>query len=418
MKYMANKQSQLKWMVLLLLALGACGVNDRGTDNILRLSDEGKVAKTVYLTHDEKGIPVAAWTEADSAGGASRLYFARWDALKKAFGNKLSIPASPSIVAHAEGMPKIAFTEEGKLYAVYAARISGRNNPYAGRIEYLISGDGGQSWSGPAIVHRDSSQEAGHDFFDVVALPGERIGVSWLDKSHQKGGRPVHFALTDSTGRFTYETVVDDYACECCRTALYVADGKIALLYRDIKDTPTGTVRDIHYSLSMDGGKSFKNGWVYSKDEWRVDGCPHNGPDIVVDGESLFATWFTAGKNKGLYYGELDISSGQLDRTLLDADGRFAQLALLPDGRRAVVYNAQREAGGRVRWSVFAQTFPNGEVISISPPDKSTGAPVVIGLKDSSVIVAWISQNEPFAQVQYKVMDFDMLLGKETNALF
>ncbi|SKB79058.1 BNR repeat-like domain-containing protein [Parapedobacter luteus] len=370
------------------------------------LSQQEGWAKTVYLTQDFSGLPVLAWTEADGAGSTSTLYFSGWDTVNRRFSERIRVPANPALVAHAEGMPKIVFSTDGAIYAVYAVRIESRHNPYAARIEYLVSRDGGDSWTDSGTVHRDSTQEAGHDFFDAIALQDGRIGVSWLDKSYEKGGRPVHFAVTDHSGRFTHETVVDDFACECCRTALYERDGVIALLYRDIKQTASGTVRDIHYSISEDSGRSFREGSVYSKDEWRVDGCPHNGPDVVTQKDSLFATWFTAGRNKGLFYGELDYATGMIKRQLLDSEGQFAQLALLADGRRIAVYNAHRAADGDARQPVFARTFPDGETLSVSGADDTTDSPVVIGLPDGSAIAAWISRDGAPARVKYKYMDF------------
>lgn len=389
-----------------LILFHACTSQQKKESPATVLSKQEGLAKTVYLTRDFSGLPVLAWTEADGAGGASSLYFSGWDTVNRRFSERIHIPANPSLVAHAEGMPKIVFSADGNIYAVYAARVEGQSNPYAARIEYLVSRDGGDRWTDYGSIHRDSTQEAGHDFFDAIALQDGRIGVSWLDRSYEKGGRPVHFAVTDSSGRFTYETVVDDYACECCRTALYERDGTIALLYRDIKQTASGTVRDIHYSISEDNGRSFRERNVYSKDEWRVDGCPHNGPDVVALEDSLFATWFTAGSNKGLFYGELDYATGMIKRQLLDSEGRFAQLALLSDGRRIAVYNAHRAADGDARQPVFARTFPDGETRSISDADDTADSPVVIGLPDGSAIAAWISRDGVSARVKYKYMDF------------
>ncbi len=395
------------WPTALLL-LVSCFSQKQDVFPSTVLSEQEGRAKTVYLTRDLTGFPVLAWTEADSNDSTSSFYFSKWDSVGRIFGKRVKVPASSAIVTHAEGMPKVVFATTGSVYAVYAARIDGRSNPYAGRIEYLVSHNGGGSWSGPHVIHRDSTQEAGHDFFDAIALKDGRVAVSWLDKSYEKGGRPVHFATTDSAGGFAYETVVDDYACECCRTALYECDGMVVLLYRNIEQTASGTVRDIHYSVSDDGGVSFRQGVVYSSDGWRIDGCPHNGPDVVMDKESLFSTWFTAGKNKGLFYGELDRGSGRLERALLDADGHFAQLALLTDGRRIVVYNARRHRNGTTQQPVFARVFPKGKTVSVSSPNEVTDSPVVVSLPDGGAIAAWISREGTTAQVRYTLVDFKL----------
>ncbi len=361
-------------------------------------------AKTVYLTRDLAGLPVVAWTETETPDGTPLFYFSRWNAATGIFQERIRVPAGPAIVAHAEGMPKLVFAATGLIYAVYAARNDSHGNPYAGRMEYLVSSDGGDSWGKPRIVHRDSTQEAGHDFFDAIALSDGRVAVSWLDKSHEKGGRPVHFAVTDSSGGFAHETVVDDHACECCRTALYECNGTIALLYRNIEQTPSGTVRDIHYRLSDDGGISFHQGAVYSNDGWRIDGCPHNGPDLTMDERALFSTWFTAGKNKGLFYGELNLTSGRLERTLLDAEGQFAQLTLLADGRRMVVYNARQQEKESMQQPVFARIFPGGEALNISGSGEVTDSPVVVSLPDGNAIAAWISRTGNTARIKYRYM--------------
>ena len=92
-------------IVIISLLLIACN-DDHRTQ---RLSSDGGTAESVFLTHDQNNNPVVIWTERTHE--RLTLYFAVSTDDGKSFGKKESIPLSPAVATHAEGMPKIAIKE-------------------------------------------------------------------------------------------------------------------------------------------------------------------------------------------------------------------------------------------------------------------------------------------------------------------
>ena len=69
--------------------------------------------------------------------------------------------------------------------------------------------------------------------------------------------------------------------CYCCKTAIATgSDGSIHAAWRHVYP---GNIRDIAFTMSADGGRSFTPPVRVSEDRWVLDGCPENGPAIAVD---------------------------------------------------------------------------------------------------------------------------------------
>ena len=71
--------------------------------------------------------------------------------------------------------------------------------------------------------------------------------------------------------------------CYCCKTTIAAgADGSIYAAWRHVYP---GNIRDIAFTVSRDGGRTFAPPTRVSEDRWVLDGCPENGPAMAVDAE-------------------------------------------------------------------------------------------------------------------------------------
>lgn len=69
--------------------------------------------------------------------------------------------------------------------------------------------------------------------------------------------------------------------CYCCKTALATrSDGAIFAAWRHVYQ---GNIRDIAFTVSRDGGRTFASPIRVSEDNWILDGCPDDGPTLAVD---------------------------------------------------------------------------------------------------------------------------------------
>jgi hypothetical protein len=80
--------------------------------------------------------------------------------------------------------------------------------------------------------------------------------------------------------------------CYCCKTA--VASGPDGSIYAAWRHVYPGNIRDIAFTLSRDGGRTFAPPARVSSDRWELDGCPENGPSLAVgNGGTVHIVWPT-----------------------------------------------------------------------------------------------------------------------------
>ena len=102
----------------------------------------------------------------------------------------------------------------------------------------------------------------------------------------------IRVAEVKSDGEIRHEFELDSRTCDCCNTSTALTDDGPIVVWRDRSDQE---IRDIYYSKFKDGN------WSKSKpvfqDNWKINGCPVNGPKVAVQKNSLAVAWFTAADN-------------------------------------------------------------------------------------------------------------------------
>lgn len=264
------------------------------------ISNPQFVGAVPRLTTDAASNPLLSWVEKN--GEQATCYFAISTDGGQTFGEKMKVKAPATLSVHAEGMPKIAVKSDGTLLAVFEVPKPTEKSRFAGDLLYTMSTDNGKTWAEPKPVHQDASPGKSHSFSDILRLPNGEIGVAWLDeKLPGREGRPVVFAQTTKGKGFGTAVLVDDNACQCCRTNVFVdAKKNIHLTYRDLlPSAKTGEIasRDISTAVSTDGGKTFGKPRVVFADHWQVNACPHAGPVVAQLGNDILMTWFSGKEN-------------------------------------------------------------------------------------------------------------------------
>ncbi len=274
------------------------------------ISNEKFAGTTPRFTTDHHGNPVLSWIEKD--GEKAHFYFAVSTNKGQTFGPKIQINAPSDLSVHAEGMPRIAFRGDGSIWATFELKKPIKEAPRAADLMYIVSSDGGKTWSNPQAIHKDTTPGKGHSFSDVARLPNGELGFVWLDeKMGNYEGRSVKFVQTLPEGGFSEEIVVDSNACQCCRTVLFIdTKGYLHITYRDLLADGT---RDMSHTVSTDGGKSFSQPRLVFKDRWKINACPHTGPSMTQVGDAYFVSWFS-GKSETT---ESGIRLAQLDKPQL-----------------------------------------------------------------------------------------------------
>ena len=88
------------------------------------------------------------------------------------------------------------------------------------------------------------------------------------------------------------ERAIASGVCYCCKTAL--AAGPAGTLVAAWRHVYPGDLRDIAMAVSRDGGQTFSSPARVSEDGWAINGCPDDGPAVVVDtGGTAHVVWPT-----------------------------------------------------------------------------------------------------------------------------
>ena len=172
---------------------------------------------------------------------------------------------------------------------------------YAYDVKLTTSNDTGITWSNPIILHDDNKQ-AEHGF--VTLLPyGDNFFVTWLDgrntvmegmeeMDHQEGhhgAMSLRAAVIDVKGKKINEWELDNKTCDCCQTTAAITANGPVVIYRDRSDEE---IRDM--SIVRLIGDQWTEPKAIHNDNWKIAGCPVNGPRVAAEGNNLAVAWFSA----------------------------------------------------------------------------------------------------------------------------
>ncbi|PKO87185.1 MAG: hypothetical protein CVU16_16105 [Betaproteobacteria bacterium HGW-Betaproteobacteria-10] len=284
----------------------------------------------------------------------------------KTWSAPAAVNAQPeAISADGENRPKIAFAADGGLLVSWTHPFP---KPNTGAIR-LARADDGQHFSPPLTVHKDTA-EITHRFESMLVLPDNKVMLAWIDKRDLEAakngktpyrGAAIYAAVSNDGARtFQPEYKLADHSCECCRlTSAIDRDGAPLFMWRHVFEP---NERDHAIARLKPDGKteSVKRATF---DRWKVDGCPHHGPSLVVDGQGVrHAVWFNQKDGAGrVHYGRLTAQGSELQvegqltvggpraahADLGSAGGKLAIAWKEFDGERTQLHSIRSEDGGK-----------------------------------------------------------------------
>lgn len=249
-----------------------------------------------FLTSDGQGGVLLTWIERHP--DTSRFYSSQL---------KTEGWSSPSLIASGSNWfinwadyPMIA--SAGSNRVAHLLDRSGEST-YAYDVKVFTSTDAGASWRQPFLLHDDGKQ-AEHGFVSLVPYK-EQVFAAWLDgrntvmegmenmkgmdHSSHGGSMSIRAAVFKYSGEKVEEWELDSKTCDCCQTAAAVTTNGPVVVYRDRSDEE---VRDMSIVRLVNGK------WTDPKsihhDNWKIAGCPVNGPRIASRSNNLAVAWFTA----------------------------------------------------------------------------------------------------------------------------
>jgi hypothetical protein len=123
---------------------------------------------------------------------------------------------------------------------------------------------------------------------DHSAHKGEHDGVAMAQRSG------LYYAADGVPERELFKGV-----CYCCKTA--IATGPKGQIYAAWRHVFAGNMRDMGFTASRDGGKTFSPLVRVSQDGWSINGCPDDGPAMAVDAAgTVHLVWPTVKNEAGV----------------------------------------------------------------------------------------------------------------------
>lgn len=287
-----------KIYLLILCIVGvACSGKKIADDKIVKInsiaSPAGANSAEPFLFTDQDNTIYLSWIEKNDGKSTfklSTLEDGNWS-------EPMVIATGTTWFVNWADYPMIA--TNGKQFVAHFLDKSGEST-YAYDVKLTTSNDNGKSWIEPVVLNDDKKQ-AEHGF--VTLLPyKDNFFVTWLDgrntategmegmKGHEghHGNMSLRAAIIDNNGNKISEWELDNKTCDCCQTSAAITANGPVVVYRDRSDEE---IRDMSIVRLIDGQ------WTAPKaihdDNWKIAGCPVNGPRIAADGNNLVTAWFS-----------------------------------------------------------------------------------------------------------------------------
>ena len=234
------------------------------------------------LAADGDGV-LATWLEPRPAGG-HRIRFARW--ADGAWSAATTVREGKTLFANWADVPGVVRAPDRALYAWWLERSAA--DTYAYDALLARSTDGGVTFRPLGALHEDRSAVE-HGFVSAV-VEGAGVRFFFLDGRATATGAPMQLRSVFVAGdRIGASELVDDSVCDCCSTAAVGWTGGSAVAYRD---RTAAEIRDVQVAIrSLAGGLATH---PVGSDNWKIAGCPVNGPALAADGRRLAVAWFSA----------------------------------------------------------------------------------------------------------------------------
>jgi hypothetical protein len=215
----------------------------------------------------------------------------------------------------------------------------------------------------------------------------------WLD--HRNTPSQLWFGSLDGT---VVAKSIGGGVCYCCKTSMVTEGPNVYAAWRHVFP---GNQRDIAFTMSRDGGKTFSEIRRVSEDKWQFDGCPENGPALAVtDDGMIYTAWVTpedgkAGAPLALYYAWSRDGINFSPRSQVKTSGAagHVQLAARPDSGFEMVWDEVTSRGRRVH---AMRQIRGGSILTMPRPlDDAEGLYPAVTTTSNGTVVAWVKRGGP-----------------------
>jgi hypothetical protein len=419
-----------RWLKVMCLSIIAAASLTAATPPAVTLAVPGRANANASIA--AAGDVVAVSWGAATASGSTDIYAAvsRDGGLTFAAPVRVSGPVADAQVS-GEQPPRVTLVPRAQgdpaIVVVWTAKGAGGT-----RLATARSTDGGKSFG--AVTTINGAEAAGNRGWQSITTASDgRVAAIWLDHretvtagtaaapAHQHNGQAHtgHAASSDGAARAQLSklyfgrvggneppVVVTGGVCYCCKTS--IAAGSDGALYAAWRHVYPGNIRDIAFTVSRDGGRTFASPVRISQDGWVLDGCPENGPAMAVGAAGrVHVVWptlvgeGTTGTEPTLALFHATSSDGRrfTPRQRLDTQGTpyHPQIAVRDsDGSVLVVWDELQ--GGRRR-AVAARATAGGSFTREEIAGAGLATHPVVAAVRQGFVIAWTDTSQSQARI-------------------
>ena len=195
--------------------------------------------------------------------------------------------------------PAIAATDNGNILTNILQKSAKGTYTYDVKLNLYNTVE--KTWKKNFILHNDGTQSE-HGFVSIRPYVGNSFVVVWLDgretvgKEHGGGQMTLRAAIVFEDGTIDYDTLIDERVCDCCQTSVTIGpNDEIVVAYRDRSEDEIRDISVVKWEAETGWSKPKTIGY----DNWKIEGCPVNGPSIIANGNNIALAWFTGNEDEG-----------------------------------------------------------------------------------------------------------------------
>ena len=408
---------QQPYIVLcIMIFLSACGYQGRQEDDnasaeavVIPLDfsiEEGIHYGEPYLVTTAEGNTFMSWRQ--TSNGSHQLMYA--ELRDKGWSEPVRIASGKNWFVNWADYPQMVVLSEGEMLSFFLEKSGPSTFSYDIR---LMNSTDGHQWDQPKTLH-DDGKKAEHGFVSMIPYQNNAF-IAWLDgrytsdnqglsHSHAHGSKSpmtLRGAIVNPQGQKLNEWELDKSVCDCCQTTAAMTENGPVVIYRDRSLTE---VRNINI-VRLVNGEWTAPVHIYD-DNWKIRGCPVNGPRADSKGNHLGIAWFAEVHGQS----EVKVIFSEDGGASFDAPIRINEDHTI--GRVDLVM--LNEDSAMVTWMegplILARRVNKdqslGPVITIaeSSDNRSSGFPQMT-LADGQLIFAWTDSNERFSTVKSAILE-------------
>ena len=356
---------------------------------------KGRANSTPWLAASGSDVALAWGAAADGKGD---IFVAMSRDGGRTFANPVRVNATAGEARiSGEIAPRVSVTPRKGGAPIVAVTWNAKDG--GSQIKTARSTDGGKTF-GPAIALQAPGAAGDRGWQAATTDANGKLHVIWLDHRAMAvgGDHSMHkgesdgVAMAQKSGLYYWggapERELFKGVCYCCKTALVT--GPKDAIYAAWRHVFAGNMRDMAFTMSRDGGKTFTPLLRVNEDGWSIQGCPDDGPAMAVDAKGVVhLVWPTVKNEQGviLYATSADGASFTKPTRISTLGGpkpSHPQVAVDGSGR---VFVAWDESVGGVRKAAVARLGGSNKPELLGD---ATSYPVMTATS-AGLVVAWTS---------------------------